>query len=80
MQRFFKITSRLFGSLPGLLVVAVAWNALIVASLAPFSGPLQPLGLAGLLGVDLSLSTSTCSASPARINSGRCPCSKQVSL
>ena len=54
MKRLFAITNRLFGSLPGLLVVAVAWDALIVASLAPFSGPLQPLGVAGLLGVDLS--------------------------
>ncbi|MEJ2733675.1 MAG: hypothetical protein P8189_08945, partial [Anaerolineae bacterium] len=54
MQRLLKITNRLFGSLPGLLVVAVAWDALIVASLAPFSGPLQPLGLAELLGIDLS--------------------------
>jgi hypothetical protein len=54
MQRLFRITNRLFGSLPGLLVLAVAWDALIVASLAPFSGPLQPLGLAELLGVDLS--------------------------
>ncbi len=54
MKRLLKITNRLFGSLPGLLVVAVAWDALIVASLAPFSGPLQPLGLADLLGIDLS--------------------------
>jgi hypothetical protein len=43
---------RLFGSLPGLLVVVVAWEALIVASLAPFSGPLHPLGLAELLRLD----------------------------
>jgi hypothetical protein len=54
MQRLSKITNPLFGSLPGLLVVAVAWDALSVASLALFSGPLQPLGLAELLGVDLS--------------------------
>jgi hypothetical protein len=54
MQRLLKITSYLFGSLPGLLVVAVAWDALIVVSLAPFSGPLQPLGLAELFGIDLS--------------------------
>jgi hypothetical protein len=53
MRRLLKITNRLFGSLPGLLVVAVAWDALIVASLAPFSGPLQPLSLAELLGIDL---------------------------
>jgi hypothetical protein len=51
MSSAFK---RFFGSLPGLLLVAVAWDALIVASLSPFSGPLRPLGLAGLLGVDLS--------------------------
>jgi hypothetical protein len=43
----------LFGSLPGLLVVVVTWEALIVASLAPFSGPLRPLGLADLLNLDL---------------------------
>ncbi len=54
MRPLLKITNRLFGSLAGLLVVAVAWDALIVASLAPFSGPLQPLGLAELLGIDLS--------------------------
>jgi hypothetical protein len=44
---------RLFGSLEGLLVVVVAWEALIVASLAPFSGPLRPLGLVELLSLDL---------------------------
>jgi hypothetical protein len=38
--------------LPGLLLLAVAWDALIVASLTPFSGPLRPLGLADLLGVN----------------------------
>ncbi len=54
MVRLSNIFHRLFGSLPGLLIVAVAWDALTVASLSPFSGPLQPLGLAGLLGVDLS--------------------------
>ena len=54
MKQFFTIIDRLFGSLPGLLVVAVAWDALIVASLTPFSGPLQPLGLAELLSVDLN--------------------------
>jgi hypothetical protein len=53
MERLSNITRRLFGTLPGLLIVAVAWDALIVATLAPFSGPLRPLGLAGLLGVDL---------------------------
>ncbi len=53
MQRLPKILNRFFGSLPGLLVVAVAWDALIVASLSPFSGPLRPLGLVDLLGMDL---------------------------
>lgn len=46
---------RFFGSLPGLLVVVVAWEALLVASLAPFSGPLRPLGLADLLNLDLTV-------------------------
>jgi hypothetical protein len=54
MQRVWDIAHRLLGSLPGLLVVVVAWEALLVASLAPFSGPLRPLGLAGLLGLDFS--------------------------
>jgi hypothetical protein len=49
-----NIVRRLFGTLPGLVLLAVTWDALIVASLAPFSGPLQGLGLADLLGVDLS--------------------------
>jgi hypothetical protein len=49
-----NIVRSLFGTLPGLMLVAVAWDALIVASLVPFSGPLQGLGLADLLGVDLS--------------------------
>ena len=53
MERLSNIIRRLFGTLPGLLLIAVAWDALIVATLAPFSGPLQPLGLADLLGVDL---------------------------
>ncbi|HSR33012.1 MAG TPA: hypothetical protein VLY63_20805 [Anaerolineae bacterium] len=53
MKRLSEIINRLFGSLPGLLLVAVAWDALIVASLTPFSGPLRPLGLTELLGVDL---------------------------
>ncbi len=52
--RLSGIINRLFGSLSGLLILVVAWDALIVASLSPFSGPLRPLGLAGLLGVDLS--------------------------
>jgi len=45
---------RFFGSPPGLLLVAVAWDALIVASLSPFSGPLRPLGLADPMRVALS--------------------------
>lgn len=49
MQRVARFADRLFGSLPGLLALAVAWDALLVASLAPFSGPLRPLGLASLL-------------------------------
>ncbi len=53
-ERLSKLADRFFGSLPGLLVVVVAWEALIVASLSPFSGPLRPLGLAGLLNLDLS--------------------------
>jgi len=44
---------RFYGSLPGLLVVVLAWDALLVASLAPFSGPLRPLGLAELFSLDL---------------------------
>jgi hypothetical protein len=54
MRRLSRVILRLFGSLPGLLLVAVAWDSLIVVSLAPFSGPLRSLGLANLLGVDLS--------------------------
>jgi hypothetical protein len=53
MHRLSNIIRRLFCSLPGLLIVAVAWDTLIVASLAPFSGPLQTLGLADLLNLDL---------------------------
>jgi hypothetical protein len=53
LKRVSGAIRRLFGSLPGLLVVVVAWEALIVASLAPFSGPLRPLGLAELLNLDL---------------------------
>ena len=52
MQRLRTILNRLFGTLPGLMLVAVAWDALLVATLAPFSGPLQPLGLAELLSLD----------------------------
>jgi len=54
MHRLSRVISRLFGSLPGLLLVAVVWDILIVASLTPFSGPLRSLGLANLLSVDLS--------------------------
>jgi hypothetical protein len=54
MQRASKVLKRLFGTLPGLLIVVAAWEALIVASLLPFSGPLRPLGLAELLNLDLS--------------------------
>jgi hypothetical protein len=53
MQTLSRLFRRLFGFLPGLLLVAVAWEILIVASLAPFSGPLRPLGLADLFGLDL---------------------------
>lgn len=52
MGRLRRIAAAL-ASLPGLMVLAVAWDALLVASLAPFSGPLRSLGLAGLLGLDL---------------------------
>ena len=53
MNRLRNTILRLFGSLPGLLIVVVAWEALIVASLSPFSGPLRPLGLAELFNLDL---------------------------
>lgn len=52
MKRLSTLLDRFFGSLPGLLLVVVAWEALIVASLAPFSGPVRGLGLADLLGLD----------------------------
>ena len=52
MHRLPTILNRLFGTLPGLMLVAVAWDALIVATLAPFSGPLQGLGLAELLSLN----------------------------
>ncbi len=54
MQRLSKLADRFFGSLPGLMLVAVVWDALIVVSLSLFSGPVRGLGLADLLGVDLS--------------------------
>ncbi len=49
-----RVVKRLFGTLPGLLILVVAWDALIVATLSLFSGPVRPLGLAELLRVDLS--------------------------
>ena len=54
MKRLTNVFQRLFGSLPGLLVVVVVWEALLVATLTPFSGPLQSLGLAELLNLDFS--------------------------
>jgi len=54
MRHLRIILNRLFGTLPGLMLVAVAWDALLVATLAPFSGPLQGLGLAELLRLDFS--------------------------
>jgi hypothetical protein len=54
LQRLTRYIKSLFGTLPGLLIVVVAWEALIVATLAPFSGPLQSLGLAALLNLDFS--------------------------
>ena len=54
MPKVSQIFKRLFGTLPGLLIIVTAWEALIVASLSPFSGPLRPLGLTELFGLDLS--------------------------
>ena len=54
MQTASRVLKRLFGTLPGLLIVVATWEALIVASLSPFSGPLRPLGLVELLNLDLS--------------------------
>jgi hypothetical protein len=54
VKRLSTLIDRFFGTLPGLLVVVVAWEALIVATLSPLSGPLRPLGTADLLGLDLS--------------------------
>ncbi len=54
MQTASNVLRRLFGTLPGLMIVVTAWEALIVASLSPFSGPLRPLGLAELFNLDLS--------------------------
>ncbi|MFC2029912.1 hypothetical protein ACFLWA_04190 [Chloroflexota bacterium] len=54
MQRLSRIILHLFGTLPGLLIVVVVWEALIVATLAPFSGPLNSFGLAELLKLDFT--------------------------
>ena len=54
MKRLSSIFERPYGSLPGLLIVVVVWQALLVATLTPFSGPLQSLGLAELLNLDFS--------------------------
>lgn len=54
MKRLSTLLDRFVGSLPGLLVLVVAWEAFIIASLSPLSGPLRPLGIVDLLGVDLS--------------------------
>jgi hypothetical protein len=54
MTRLSRLFDRFFGSLPGLMFVAVAWDALIVASLSPLSGPLRPLGIAQALHLDLA--------------------------
>jgi len=43
----------LFGTAEGLVIVATGWDALIVALLSLFSGPVRSWGLAGKLGVDL---------------------------
>ena len=48
-----RVVKRLFGTLPGLLTLVVTWDALIVATLSLFSGPVRPLGLAELLRMDL---------------------------
>jgi hypothetical protein len=47
-----RITA-LFGTTEGLMIVAVAWDALIVAFLSLFSGPVRSWGLADRLGVYL---------------------------
>jgi hypothetical protein len=54
VKRPIILIERTFGTLPGLLVLVVAWDALIVATLSPLSGPLRPLGIADLLSLDLS--------------------------
>lgn len=43
----------LLGTTEGLLIVTVTWDALIVAFLSLFSGPVRSLGLADALSVDL---------------------------
>ncbi|HNS51022.1 MAG TPA: hypothetical protein PKO09_07550 [Anaerolineae bacterium] len=57
MTTLTRLYSRFFDSLPGLMLVAVAWDAAVVASLSPLSGPLQTLGVASLLGLDLDGAT-----------------------
>ena len=57
MRTLTRLYNRFFDSLPGLMLVAVAWDAIIVASLSPLSGPLQPLGVAAFLGLDLDDAT-----------------------
>jgi hypothetical protein len=54
MQGRSRALKRLCGTLPGLMIVVTAWEALILASLSLFSGPLRPLGLVELFNVDLS--------------------------
>ncbi|MGC9335107.1 MAG: hypothetical protein ACP5JJ_13215 [Anaerolineae bacterium] len=54
MRRLSALLNRFVGSLAGLLVLVVAWDALVVASLSPLSGLLRPLGIVDLLGLDLS--------------------------
>jgi hypothetical protein len=54
MNSVFRCFRRFAGLLSGLLVLTVAWQAPIMASLVPLSGPLRPLGIAQLLRLDLS--------------------------
>jgi hypothetical protein len=54
VTRLSRLFYRFFGSLPGLMLVAVAWDALLVATLSLLSGPLRPLGIAQALHLDLS--------------------------